>query len=441
MLLLAVKKIVVFIALLIVAVFTVLFVFFSPHETEKEALVSGKEVLNFRITWKGYSGRGEAIGKIVEAYNQEQNPGSTIFMENGNEDIDDIRALLENNSKTIFVLPYRYVKYFGSKGFLMDLTASFSGIQALFQPSIWDLGKEGDTVYGVPWLGHSMCLLYNETLLEKAGVNASAINSPDALIDALEKVEAKTDAYGIGLVGADSNDVSWMVNQFIYGFGSQLVSADGKTVAINNEKATAALIFYRDMLGKHAQPTWREDTGLEVMSHFRDQEVAFEIQGIWGVTDIQKNGSPFQVGIINLKDIGLCAEVGPMMLTIPTGIDSNAREEAFQFIRYMVSIPAQEKIMNGEYSPEHDAYYPFRMPIRIDMANSPIFQSHPEYMAFMEGFAAPSIDVPVPDWQTVKEEVYEPGLGRVMRKEMTIEAFFKEVETKGNMILNGHDPY
>jgi len=236
-------------------------------------------------------------------------------------------------------------------------------------------------------------------------------------------------------------DSDLMVNQFIYGFGSQLVSADGKTVAINNEKAKAALIFYRDMLGKHAQPTWREDTGLEVMSHFRDQEVAFEIQGIWGVTDIQKNGSPFKVGIIDLKDIGLCAEVGPMMLALPAGIDSNAREEAFQFIRYLISIPAQEKIMIGEHSPEHDRYYPFRTPIRIDMANSPIFQSHPEYMLFIKGFENPSIDVPVPEWQTVKEEVYEPGLNRVMRGEMTIEDFLSEVETTGNKILNGQYPH
>jgi multiple sugar transport system substrate-binding protein len=442
MLLMAAKRIVTGTALLLVAALAVFFVLLPPPaaNTTKEAANAGKGALNFRITWKGYSGRGEAIAKIVEAYNQEQNPVSTIVMENGDEDIDSIKTLLESNSQTVFVLPYRYVKYFGGKGFLMDLTESFKDTQALFYPKIRELGMVDGTVYGVPWLGHSMCLLYNKTLLKKARVDAAAIKSPDALMDALTMVEAQTDARGIGLVGLGSNDVSWMVNQFIYGFGSKLVSDDGKTVAVNNEKAKAALTFYRDMLGEHAQPTWRDDTGLEVMTHFRNQEVAFEIQGIWGVTDIQKNGSPFEVGIIKLTDIGLCAEVGPMMLAIPAGLESEAAQEAFRFIRYLISTPAQEMIMKGEYSPEHDAYYPFRTPIRTDMANSPIFQDHPEYTAFIEGFESPSIDVPVPLWQAVKDEIYEPGLSSVMRGDMTIEDFLAAVETKGNKILGGQNP-
>jgi len=340
----ATKKIVTGIALLLVAAMAVLFMIrpLSMANVTKEATVAGKGALNFRITWKGYSGRGEAIAKIVETYNQEHNSGSAIVMENGDEDITVIKALLESNSQTILVLPYRYVKYFGSKGLLMDLTKLLVDTRALFYPRILGLGMVDNAVYGMPWLGHSMCLLYNKTLLEKAGVDASAIKSPEALVDALLMVETQTNARGIGLVGADSNDVSWMVNQFIYGFGSKLVSDDGKTVAVNNEKAKAALIFYRDTLGKYAQPTWRKDTGLEVMAHFRNQEVAFEIQGIWGVTDIQKNGSPFEVGIIELKDIGLCAEVGPIMLALPVGLGSTSAHPSvsiWQIARYFKAIP------------------------------------------------------------------------------------------------------
>lgn len=435
----AAKRIMTGIALLLASALTVLFVLLPlpAANTAEVAADFGYGALSFRITWKGYSGRGEAISKIVDTYNQEQNLPSAIVMENGDEDIDAIKALLKSNARTIFVLPYRYVKYFGGKGLLMDLTAPFQDTQSLFYPKVRELGMVGKTVYGVPWLGHSMCLLYNKSLLEKAGVDAEAINSTAALADALQRVEAKTDARGIGLVGSDSNDISWMVNQFIYGFGSKLVSDDGRTVAINNEKAKAALMFYRDVLGKHAQPAWHEDTGLEVMARFRSQEVAFEIQGIWGVTDIQKNGSPFDVGIIKLSDIGLCAEVGPMMLALPACLGREAADGAFRFIRYLISKPAQEMIMKGEYSPEHDAYYPFRTPIRTDMADSPVFLDRPGYTSFIEGFENPSIDVPVPLWQAVKDQIYEPGLSSVMRGDMTIEDFLKAVETKGNEILGG----
>lgn len=391
--------------------------------------------LTFRITWKDYSGRGEAIQKIVDTFNNEYSDGVAISMVNGNEDRAEIETLLTGDSETIYVLPYRYVKYFSEKGYLMDLTSAFEDEEALFYPEIWELGTVDDKAYGIPWLGHSMCLLYNKTLLNNAGVDPDSINSMDALLEAMESVEAKTDAQGIGLIGADSNDVSWMVTQFIYGFGSSLVSADGKTVMINNDESKAAIDFYKNVLGEHAQSTWVDDTGVEVMTNFRNQSIAFEIQGIWGVTDIMKNGAPFEVGIIPMKDIGLSAEVGPMMLAIPDNMSDEMKQEAIQFIRYMISTDAQEQIMNGEYSPEHDTYYPFRTPIRIDMADSQIFQSYPEYMFFVEGFWNPSIDVPVPAWQIVKDEFYQPGLHQVMSGEISIDDFLERIETEGNAIL------
>ena len=66
-----------------------------------------------------------------------------------------------------------------------------------------------------------------------------------------------------------------------------------------------------------------------------------------------------------------------MMLAIPSGMSEQGKQAAFRFMNYMISKPAQEEIMKGEYSPEHDAYYPFRTPIRSDMADSQIFQKPP----------------------------------------------------------------
>lgn len=421
------------------------FMFLITYEKEQTATstdnIPGRttiagSTLDFRITWKGYSGRGEAIQTIVDTYNKNHSDGNTILMINGNEDRNTIENLLKSDADTIYVLPYRYVKYFGDKRYLMDLTEDFKNEEELYYPEVWKLGTVEGKSYGIPWLGHSMCLLYNKSILKEAGVDADSINSLDALIRAIELVEEKTDANGIGLVGAASNDVSWMVNQFIYGFGSSLVSDDGTAVTINNEKSKAALNMYKNILGKRAQPTWMNDTAMEVMTYFRNQKVAFEILGIWGVTDIIKNGSPFEVGIISLKDVGLCSEVGPMMLAIPSGMSYETREKAVQFIHYMISKEAQEQLMKGEYSPEHDAYYPFRTPIRIDMADSQIFQIHPEYMNFIEGFQNPSIDTPVPAWQIIKDEIYEAGLHKVMCGEMTIEEFLDMIEAQGTKILN-----
>ena len=389
--------------------------------------------LLFRITWTDYSGRGEAIAKIVSAY--KQNSPDPVTMISGDEDMQAIALMLDAGEPALYVLPYRYVKHFGAKGSLFDLTDAFQQDKAAFYPQVWDLGTVSGKTYGIPWLGHAMCLLYNKTLLGKAGVDAVSINSLASLVSAMEQVEKNTDAKGIGLVGAQGNDISWMVNQFIYGFGASLVSEDGKSVSINSRQSRDAIDIYKNTLGAHAQPTWLEDTGAEVMAHFLAQEVAFEIQGIWGLTDIRKNGDPFDVGVIAMSDVGLRAEVGPMMLALPAGMDEAKKSEALAFIRYLISAKAQEQILLGEYSPEHDAYYPFRTPIRKDMLSGQAYHAYPEYVMFVEGFQNPSIDVPVPAWQKVKDDYYGPGLHKVMSGELSIDDFLLQIQTEGNRLL------
>ncbi len=406
----------------------------QPKDAANTAASEPVQPISFRITWTDYSGRGQAIQEIVNDYNTSQ-PNAAVQLLGGDEDEETIQALLASQPETVFVLPYRYVQHFGDLGLLLDLSDVFAAEQPLFYPAIWKLGTMGGKTYGIPWLGHSMCLLYNKSLLKEAGVDPDSIRNVDALVAALEQVEQNTSARGIGLVGAESNDVSWMVNQFVYGFGGKLVNDAGTQVAVNSPQAEAAIEFYMNVLGTHAQPTWTGDTGVEVMEAFRKQQVAFEIQGIWGITDIQKNGSPFEVGAIALKDIGLYAEVGPMMLSIPAGMSEGGREQAVSFIRYLISKDAQEQILNGEYSVEHDTYYPFRTPIRTDMADMPLVQMNPLYQVFIEGFEQPSVDVPVPAWQTVKSELYEPGLHRVMTGELSISDFLAQMETEGNRIL------
>lgn len=398
---------------------------------------SKKQQIPFRITWTDYSGRGVTIQKIVDLYNNKSENNYEIVLQSGNEDIVEIeKIILENESVPILVLPYRYVKYLGDKGLLEEITDSFQKEKELFYPELWNLGTINGELYGIPWVGHSIGLIYNKDLLKQADVEVQSINSLEALLRALEAVEGKTAAKGIGLIGANHNDISWMVNQFIYGFGSLLVDESGRKVAVNNEKAKAAIEFYKNKLGHHAQPTWHTDTGIEVMSYFRKQEIAFEFQGVWGVTDIKKNGSPFEVGIINLEDLGLFSEVGPMMLSIPKNMEKDRREDTIRFIEFMISQEAQKKIMDGEYSPEHDEYYPFRVPVRMDFVDSMIFKEYIQYKPFIKGFRKPSIDVPVPKWQIIKDTYYAPGLSQVMKSEVTIDDFLRTIETKGNEVLN-----
>jgi len=402
-------------------------------ETEIQDL---KENLTFRITWKTYSGRGETIRKIVDSFNLQNETEYNINTIDGDEDLTKIEELLRTDDVVdIYVLPYRYVQSLGNDKQLDNLTNFFNDSKDLFYPELWNLGVVDQKLFGIPWMGHSMGLIYNKDLLKKAGVNPGTITSVESLITACKKIEEKTDAKGFGLVGANHNDVSWMVNQFIYGFGGSLVSDDGTEVVINSDASKSALEFYKNELGNYAQNSWTEDTGLEVMEYFRKQEIAFEIQGLWGVTDIWKTGNNFETGVIPLERIGLLPEVGPMMIALQPGLSEGKKLTAVAFIKYLISVEAQEMIMMGEYSIERDSYYPFRLPVRKDIAQSSVFDTYPEFVVFLSGFEHPSIDVPVPMWQVIKDDLYAPYLHKVMRNEISIDDFLKMIEDKGNQIL------
>ena len=101
----------------------------------------------------------------------------------------------------------------------------------------------------------------------------------------------------------------------------------------------------------------------------------------------------------------------------------------------MTSKEAQKKIMDGEYSPEHDTYYPFRVPVRKDLSDSFVFEKYPQYLPFLKGFKRPSIDVPVPKWQIIKDGYYAPGLHQVMKEELSVDKFLEQIEMEGNKIL------
>lgn len=392
--------------------------------------------LNFRITWDSFSGRGEAVQAIIDRYHQNENRKAEITLIGGNENRDETsEQLIIKDNKTIFVLPYRYILHYGNEGMLTDLNPEMAEFQNLFYESIWNLNIVDDQLFGLPWVGHSICLLYNKQLLESAGIDPISLIDMESFKMALALIEEKTTAKGVGLVGAVHNDVSWMVNQFIYGFGGSLVDGDTGEVRINQPATVDAIAFYRDSLGPYAQANWQNETGVDVMNHFLKQEIAFEFQGVWGLTDVLKNGEPFEVGVIPLSQLGLKAEVGPLMISVPSTMSEEDREAALDFMTFLISTEAQALIMKGEYSPEHDTYYPFRVPLRIDLFDTLVKNNFEEYVPFIEGLKNPSIDVPIPEWEQVKSRYYEEGLHQVMTGNLSIEKFLANLTQNAEQVI------
>lgn len=268
-----------------------------------------------------------------------------------------------------------------------------------------------------------MALIYNKTRLDDVGIDVQVIEDRASFISLLSQVEELTNMHGIGLVGKEHNDISWMVNQCIYGSGGALEK--GQELALDSEQVRDGLLFYKS-LADYAKSDWINHDGTDVMAAFRNEEVAFEIQGLWGITDIWKNGSPFEVGVLPLSLIKMHSEVGPMMLCMPKNLSHTEETRAYELINYMLSYEAQQALMRGEYSPEKDTYYPFRLSVRKDV----LFETYDIFDIFYEAYTYPSIDVPSALWMKLKEGYYTKGLHDLMKNEITMDEFLNNVKTE-----------
>jgi ABC-type glycerol-3-phosphate transport system substrate-binding protein len=225
---------------------------------------------------------------------------------------------------------------------------------------------------------------------------------------------------------------------FMYQGGAALVNTTGPRprVALNSPEGKQALEYYMKLIKECAPPDSGNKAGGDVMTDFRNQVVAMELQGPWGVTDIWKT-QPFKVNAAQVPTgpAGRFADIGLEYLTIPTGVEQAKRAAAVRVIKFLVSQKGQEMLMKGELG-EDGKYYPFRIPIRKDMATTKYFIDNPVFQPFIDGFEFPSISAPVEAWYQVQQEVYKSELNKVVVGSRTIDAALREIERQGNIILS-----
>ncbi len=403
------------------------------------------EELEFRITWPEDGGRFDAISKVVDEYNKNNGDDLDVKVVGGNEDTTAITT----SKAHIKQMPYRYVKSLGGQGLFVDLTDDFTEEKSYFHENIVNLGIEEGSMYGIPWIGHSMSILYNKDVLSQlpeydTQEEIDAIDTWDkfaAMVAAADGIEGKD---GISIAGKQHNDVSWMANQFVYSFGGSVMNEDLTASNLGDVNSKRGLDYYFNTLGQYAPDGWAGHDGNDVMNEFKTQRAVFEIQGPWGVTDIWKQAEAdrFEVGVIPFSQIqdpttGTYghAEIGPYFLTASEGLSDEVYEQVQSFMKYMISKDAQDMIMDGEYDESTNKYYPFRVPMRIDMKDSEFFTQHPQLLSFIEGFENPSIDVPTSEWSQIREQYVLANYSGIASGTKTVEEAVEAINEGSTRLL------
>jgi ABC-type glycerol-3-phosphate transport system substrate-binding protein len=397
--------------------------------------------INFQIAWDIESGRGKNIQVAIDEF-MLQNPNITVTMITGGDEQQTITSLLNDAAPEVIQLAVKPVKTIAAEGLLLDLSSREGEYKEIFYPTLVDFFKTDGKLYGAPWIGHTIELIYNKDLFEAAGLDPEQPPKTwDELMEFSEQIEANTDAIGLGMAGQQGNDAIWMSTPIIKSYGGEFTEiVDGKeVVAINTPEGIKGLQVYQDFALKYEGAA--EKNGGNVMEDFRNSKIAMEFQGPWGVTDIWKSGNLFEVGtgLMPAGPDGRYADGGPYGLSIPVNLDGVKFDAAMALIGYLQTPEAQEIIMQGEYDEATDAYYPYRVPMRTDMADSDFFQDNPEFLVFIEGLEYIIDSFPTPAYNQLATEVITVELNKLASGATTPEEAAQSIEENGNPILRTFD--
>lgn len=409
-------------------------------EAVEEIVVEEPVTINFQIAWDIESGRGKNIQLAADAFMAEHE-NITVNLITGGDEQQTITSLLNDEAPEVIQLGVKSVKTIAAEGLLKDFSEMEGAYKEVFYPELVDFFKADGTLYGAPWIGHTIELVYNKDLFEEAGLDPEkAPDTWEELMQFAAQIEENTDATGLGMAGQQGNDAIWMSTPLVLSYGGQWVTMDGEkeVVAINTPEGIEGLTKYQEFASAYEGAA--EKNGGNIMEDFRNGKIAMEFQGPWGVTDIWKNGNLFEVGtgVMPAGPNGRYADGGPYGLAVPVSVEGTSYDAAMLLIDYLQGVDAQEIIMQGEYDEGTDAYYPYRVPMRTDMADSEFFTENPEFLVYIEGLEFIIDSFPTPGFNQLATEVITVELNKLASGATTPEEAAKAIEEQGNEVLRNY---
>lgn len=208
---------------------------------------------------------------------------------------------------------------FASTGALRPLTELNVDTSAFF-PSVLEVGKFEDELYGLAPNVNSLVLFYNKTMLEDAGVEVPTKWAE--LGDAAAKL-TKGDRFGFAYSAASGTEGTWTFIPFLWSNG-------GSQLELDAPEAVEALTFYtglaRDGYVSKSAVNWSQ---ADAKDQFAAGKAAMMINGPWQIPSLEETkGLDWASTTIPVPETGATpvAPLGGELWTVPiTTPDREAR--------------------------------------------------------------------------------------------------------------------
>jgi multiple sugar transport system substrate-binding protein len=249
-------------------------------------------------------------------------------------------------------------------GRLLDLTSLMSKwgvskdefVSTLMTP--WQLnGKQ----YALPKDFGDLVLFYNKSMFTAKGLQ------PPASWDDV-KADAKTLTTGT-VKGLSLPTDSARFDAFLFGYGAQVLSSDGKKAAFNTSQAQDALTTYSSFQLKDKSSdlpdklgaTWPGDA-------FGKQKAAMVIEGGWLIPYMHDTYPTVQYGSVKLPKFP--AKEASLLFTNGWGCSAKTKNQdaCMLFVKYMTGKVVQQQVLQSG----------FALPSRKDLGDDPAITSNPD---------------------------------------------------------------
>lgn len=248
-----------------------------------------------------------------------------------------------------------------------------------FLENIWDLGTNGDSVYGIPFGAASTGIFYNKTLMSEKGVSAVPTNL-DEMVEAGTKCTVDNAGRTPGTDGFDTGSLA----TYGYGIPVEWGALIGDSVLAQNGGA-----LYDDDFN----PSFDSPEGLETLellsslttdvpigppgigfeadlANFKAGKSCFVQAGVWELAGMQASDIDFGFAVTpQLGSEKSATWGGAAWLSLPKQPDSYSDEKraaALEFIGWFTS--AEGSLMWTESG---------NLPVRPDVAESPEYEDNP----------------------------------------------------------------
>ena len=304
---------------------------------------------------------GQAMQRVVDDFNRSQDRIVVHMHVLGALDKKLLAATAGGNPPDVAGLWAPMIVPFADRGVLTPLDDHLrkDGIGRDHWVKVYaDLCTYRDTLWAVPTTPSAVALYWNKAMFRDAGLDPErpprTLRELDEMAEQLTEFDASGEISQMGFLPTEPN---WFMPSYGMWFGGSLFDLDTRQINAKTPGMIAALEWVQDYSRRYGvEPIKRFSSGFgnfaSAQNPFFSGKLAMVFQGVWMHAFITQYAPGMDYGVAPWPRTPNGPEGFTMadtdVLVIPAGVPEHRREAAWEFMRYVISQQAIEKLCLGQ---------------------------------------------------------------------------------------------